>query len=816
MSFAPGVNARWPHVVFALLMLPIGLFLAGGGLWLIVLGGSCYYVLAGVACLVAGCLVYRGERAGAWVYALMLAGTLIWSVAELGWTFWGIFPRIAGPVIVGLLLLFPSIWRAGRGGVNNAAPAETKPSASPGTQGVRLAVAAITLLLMVTVIVVRNGFAQQSGSSDGHKAIASLSGNRPAGLFAPAGAVAADPTPGPEDWTDWGRTSDGTRFAPFGQISPANVGTLKIAWTYRTGGGGPNEAVPLQVNDTLYLCTRDNVVVAVDAETGAGRWQYNPVLSSRAGGVGCRGVSFYRQPSAARDTPCAARIITSTRDARLVAVDARDGRPCQGFGDKGVVDLRKGMGEDRVGYQYNTSPALVVGDMLVVGAGVYDGQSVDEPSGVVRAYDAVTGAFRWAWDMGRPSVNTEPPPGSQYTRSTPNVWSVMSADPKLGLIYLPMGNATPDFFGGRRSREMEQFSSSIVALRVADGSVVWHFQTVHHDLWDYDAPAQPVLLDFPTAAGPVPAVILPTKRGEFFVFDRATGRPLIDVEERRVPQGGAKGDFTSATQPFAVGMPSVAGPVLREADMWGLTPIDQLMCRIGFKSARYEGTMTPPSEHMTIRYPGAIGGSNWGSVSIDRARGVMVAFSQRLANRDQLIPQDSPAARTIGATDAHGRTIISPAEASPQRGSPYAATNARFMSILGVPCQRPPYGMITAVDLKTRKVLWEKPIGTARRSGPLGIQSRLPLDMGVPGNGGVLVTRTGLTFYGGSLDGYIRAIDTTTGEELWRADLPVGSQATPMSYISPRSGRQFIAITAGGSFGTPERGDYVVAFALPR
>jgi quinate dehydrogenase (quinone) len=434
----------------------------------------------------------------------------------------------------------------------------------------------------------------------------------------------------------------------------------------------------------------------------------------------------------------------------------------------------------------------------------------------VRGYDAVTGAFRWAWDMGRPGVNTEPPAGGEYTRSTPNVWSVMSADPKLGLIYLPMGNAPPDFYGAGRSKEMEQYASSIVALRVADGSVAWHFQTVHHDLWDYDAPAQPVLTDFPTPAGPVPAVILPTKRGEFFVFDRATGRSLIKVEERATPQGGVKGDFTSPTQPFAVGMPSVTGPVLRESDMWGLTPIDQLVCRIRFKQSRYEGTLTPPSERPTLRYPGAIGGSNWGSVSIDLRRNIMVAFSQRIANQDQLVPRSSVAARRIDAIDASGRTIVSPAEASPQRGAPYAAINARFMSFLGIPCQRPPYGMLTAIDLNTRKVVWERPVGTARRTGPLGIPSHLPIEMGVPGNAGVLVTSTGLTFYGGSLDAYFRAVSTTTGQELWRMDLPVGSQATPISYVSPKSGRQFVALTVGGSFGTPERGDYVIAYALSK
>ncbi|MDB5680772.1 MAG: quinoprotein glucose dehydrogenase [Sphingomonas bacterium] len=571
-SLKPGVQARWPHIVFALLMAPVGLFLTIGGAWLIVLGGSIYYLATGLACLVSAVLIYRANRAGILVYSAMLAWTLLWSFYDVGWDFWGVFPRIAGPAILGLWLLAPSILRP-------SSPAAGEPRPSGKVRRVLTAVGVVLALIVVGFVV--RGSLPQAPASDGHRPTAVVA-TLPPGLVAPAGAVPANPIPGSADWVQWGRTDDGARFAPFDQITPANVSGLKVAWTYRTGGAGPNEAVPLQINDTLYLCTRDNVIVALDAETGALRWQYNPVLTARANGAGCRGVSFHRQAAAVADQPCAARVITSTRDARLIAVDARDGQPCAGFGVNGVVDLRKGMGDDQYGYQYNTSPALVVGDVLVVGAGVFDGQSVGEPSGVVRGYDAVTGAFRWAWDMGRPGVNTEPPPGGEYTRGTPNVWSVMSADAKLGLIYLPMGNATPDFYGAGRSKEMEQYASSIVALRVGDGSVAWHFQTVHHDLWDYDAPAQPVLADFPTPAGPVPAVILPTKRGEFFVFDRATGRPLTKVEERATPQGGVKGDFTSPTQPFAVGMPSVAGQVLRESDMWGLTPMDQLVCRIRF------------------------------------------------------------------------------------------------------------------------------------------------------------------------------------------------------------------------------------------
>jgi len=616
------------------------------------------------------------------------------------------------------------------------------------------------------------------------------------------------------DWVDWGRDMGGTRYVPFDAITPENVSGLEVAWTFRTGGAGPNQATPMQVGNSLFICTRDNRIFALNAETGEEIWNFDPVLSDLANGGGCRGLSYF-QASDGQEA-CAARVITSTRDARLVAVDARTGQRCEGFGNNGDVDLRVGMGEEDPNFHYNTSPAKVVNGMIIVGAGIFDGQSIEEPSGVIRAYDAVDGSFVWAWDMGRPGINTQPAAGETYTRGTPNVWSVMSADPELGMVYLPLGNATPDYFGGHRTPEMEQYSSSIVALNVADGSVAWNFQTLHHDIWDYDVASQPVLIDFPTADGPVPAVVQPTKRGELFVFNRATGEPLTPIEERPVPQGAVEGDYTAPTQPFSVGMPRLGANHIEESDMWGLTPLDQLICRLQFRQSRYQGPLTPPSdEAYTIFTPGYFGGSNWGSVSFDPARNILIGTSVNVPNRMRLIPTDSPQAARFQEVRPNNMPVVGPGQGAPQRGTPFVQDGGTWLSPLGVPCNRPPFGKMTAIDMETQQVLWERPVGTARNGGPFGWQLGLDTEMGMPLNGGSLVTASGLVFFAGSQDGYFRAMSTETGEELWRVDMPTGATATPMSYLGAETGDQFIALTAGGTFQTSERGDYIIAYRLP-
>ncbi len=757
--------------LYAALLLIVAITLIVMGGYLLSLGGSAYFLLAGLAVLAAAVLVWRGDRRAPALYALMLLGTLAWALWEVGIDGWALVSCLAAPIVLGLPLLWTWLGTGRRRAI--------------GFGGFAVAVAVLLGAVLASPMAEPEAFAA-SGAPEGDG-----------------------------DWRYVGRDIGGTRYAPLTQVNTANVNKLEVLWTY-SAPSQISEATPLKIGDTVYFCTFDNQVIALDAETGKQRWHYDPKLALHRPAKFCRGVAYHQSAGAADGTPCKARIFTSTRDARLIALDAASGRLCADFGAGGTVDLRANMGKHLATYQYSSSPPLVVGDIAVVGTGIFDGQSTDEPSGVVRAFNVHSGALAWAWDIGRPGVNTAPSAGQSYARGTPNVWSLTSADPELGLVYLPTGNAPPDYFGAHRTPEMEKFTSSVVAVNAADGAVRWHYQTVHHDIWDYDVASQPVLTDFPTPAGPVPALIQATKRGEIFVLDRRSGKLLTMVEERRVPQGAVKGDWSAPTQPFSVGMPSLAGPALREADMWGLTPIDQLWCRIKFREARYEGPMTPLGVDPVIQYPSNYGSANWGSVSIDPKAGLILAPVNNLANYMLLIPRTRPEGRQYDKKAPSGFPEIGPEIGAPQFGTPYAISNPPFMSPLLVPCTRPPYGRIVAIDMKTRKVAWERPLGTTRNSGPLGYSLGVPLPMGVPMLGGVLVTGGNLSFLAGSQDGYVRALSTRTGKELWRKALPMGSNATAMTYLAPESGRQIILVSAGGATGTMQVGVKMIAFALPR
>jgi quinoprotein glucose dehydrogenase len=619
------------------------------------------------------------------------------------------------------------------------------------------------------------------------------------------------------DWLHYGNDAGGSRHSKLAQITPGNVGKLERIWRFRLPPtGNPNgkqmvafEATPLKVGDGLYFCGADNVVFSLDAETGKQNWAFDPKVRKWSGFRVCRGVSYYRAADEA--AACPDRIIAATNDARLFALDRRTGRPCAGFGEAGFVNLLEGMGNVREGGYSQSSAPTIVDDTIVVGGAVSDTGHSDNASGVIRAFSAVTGELLWAWDMDRPDQRGLPAEGEQYTNNTPNAWAPLSADPALGLVFIPTGNSNPDYYGAERSPAAEKYSTSIVALDVRTGEVRWSFQMVHHDVWDYDAASQPVLTDFPTAAGPVPAVIAVSKRGEIFVLDRSTGKPLTKVVEKAVPQGGAPGDKTAPTQPFSVEMPSFAGPDVTEESMWGLTPLDQLWCRIQFRKARYDGIFTPPTDDGKpwLYSPGWMGGMDWSSASVDPERQIMVTTTMHIANYDRFVTHEEA---KRDPKIAKMMTV--------QDGSPYAGILADyFHSPIGVPCQAPPYGRLNAIDLKTRKVLWSIPFGTAKHSGPLDLPwFRVPfaIPMGNVTMGGNLVTESGLVFIGGSLDQQFRAIDTRSGEELWSAPLGAAGFATPMTYVAP-SGRQVVAIAAGGfsKYG-PNDGLYIEAYALPR
>jgi quinate dehydrogenase (quinone) len=452
----------------------------------------------------------------------------------------------------------------------------------------------------------------------------------------------------------------------------------------------------------------------------------------------------------------------------------------------------------------------VVGDNVIIGGWVADNQELAEPSGAVRAFNVVTGELAWAWDLGNPEISKLPPEGETYTRGTPNVWSTPAFDPALNLVYLPTGNATPDYWGSHRSAQSEKYSSSIVALDATTGKERWRFQTVHHDVWDYDVPSQPMLIDFPVDGGTAPALVQLTKRGQIFVLDRRTGEPLTRVVEVRVPQGAQPGEWLSKTQPYSVEMPTVGVERLTEAKMWGATPLDQLACRIIFKCLRYDGDFTPPGgETPSLQFPGNAGGMNWGSGAYDPRRGLLIVSDVRMPQSVSLKRSNKPELALSRAKDRPPQSL---------KAVSYKADNMWLLSPIFAPCLQPPHGMLTAIDLKSRQIVWQVPAGTAEAQAPFGLQSHLPIPIGTLGLAGPITTAGGVTFRAATTDAYLRAYDNATGKELWKAPLPVPSSATPMTYVSPRTGKQYVVVTAGGSSApapNAPKGDYVIAYALP-
>jgi membrane-bound PQQ-dependent dehydrogenase (glucose/quinate/shikimate family) len=749
-----------PPRIFAAMLFLVGLALAAGGVRLASLGGSWYYLIAGVTLIASAVLLWRGHRWGAYLYGLLTLATVIWALAEAGFDGWALAPRILPFLVLGLLLLRPKTRRVLFGN-------ESRPLFGRWTTW-----AALASLLAICVGV-------------------ALHTPYPSKPFPTAAIVT---TNNASDWQHWGASAAGRRYAGVEQINTDNVSKLAVAWTYRTGVGGAFKATPLQIGDMLYVCLARNIIAALNSSTGEQRWRFDPKLKDSKIGftTTCRGVSYYQAPGAQGE--CSERILTATTDARLIAVDAKTGQRCSDFGANGEVSLLTGMGAVTPGFYYVTSPPTIASGVAVLGGWVADNVEVQEPSGVIRGFDPISGRMLWAWDIGRTEPVTELAPDDTFTRGTPNAWSVFSADDELGMVYIPTGNATPDYYGGHRSPESERFASSVVALDAKTGTLRWSFQTTHHDIWDYDVPSQPVLVDFVPdgKTEKVRALVAPTKRGELFLLDRTNGRPLADVEERPVPQTDVLHEWTAKTQPFSVGMPAFNREPLTEARMWGITPIDQMLCRIEFRRLRYEGVLTPPSLRGTLQYPGFAGGMNWGSVAIDEGSNVLIVNALQMGNHLKLYPR---AEVTKGTVFGYG--------GGRQLGTPYAAFTTPFLSPLFAPCQQPPYGEIAAVDLQTRTLIWRRPLGTANELGPMGLKFKLPIPMGVPYSAGTVITKGGLIFMGGTMDRTFRALNLTTGDVLWSETLPNNAQATPMSYISPQSGKQYVVI-AVPAVGQPE------------
>jgi quinoprotein glucose dehydrogenase len=577
------------------------------------------------------------------------------------------------------------------------------------------------------------------------------------------------------------------------RITPETVGGLVQAWSYDTRESTEPvapwkrkpafEATPVYVDGRLYLSTPGGVVVALDAATGAEAWRIDLAVdrSLNYGDFANRGVVV------AGD-----RIYAGTADARLACVMRADGRPCEGFGTRGQIRLDAGLrrppkwkGEWTV-----TSPPVVYRDVVIVGSSIADNSRLDMTSGEVRGFDARTGALRWTF---HPLPADSPAGGA-------NTWSRMTVDDARGLVYLPVGSASPDYFGGNRPGD-NAHANSVVALKAATGEVAWSFQTVHHDVWDYDVAAPPLL--FPGRLGP--SVAIGSKTGHLFLFDRLTGAPHFPIEERRVPASDVPEERAAATQPFPSKPASLVPQRVTEADVWGVTPAERDGCLATFRALRYDGVFTPPSLKGSLHVPGSIGGLHWGGMAWDPTNRLVIAPVNRLGTIITLIPRANFTAARQGA----GR-----AQVTEQDGTPYAMSRQFFFSPEGRPCLAPPWGELVAVRVDTGEIAWRTVLGDLRDLVGLSAAA-VPAPTGSPSLGGPAVAPGGVLFIGATVDPHLRAFATADGRELWKTPLPTSARATPLIYTLP-DGREMVAIAAGGH-DTPlsKPGTTLHVFALP-
>lgn len=623
-----------------------------------------------------------------------------------------------------------------------------------------------------------------------------------------------------QDWPYYGATKGGIKYSAAKEINRSNVEDLEIAWLYRTGEaqrrgksfpGSSFQNTPVTVAGSLIVCSPFERIIALDPESGAERWVFEPDVKLDYVGAlpyKCRGVASWTDKEAPLDKVCRTRILVSAVDFRLIAIDAKTGLPCKEFGVHGTVQIAHDKEPIFAGETMLGDPPAIVNDVVVVGSAIMDGVRANGPSGMVRAFDVRTGAALWTFD---PVPRNPDHPlhagwgGSASTIGAANVWSIMSVDEKRDLVFLPTSSPSNDYFGGGR-RGDNRYSNSVVALRGTTGEVAWHFQTSHHDVWDYDIPAQPILFDMKRDGRTIPALAQITKQSFVFVLNRETGEPLFPVEERPVPQDGVKGEWLSPTQPFPVAPPPFVKQGLSIDDAWGFTFIDKKSCRDQFAAAKVGGIYTPPSLQGTVLLPGLTGGGNWGGGALDPDSGVLIVNSTRVPTMIKLIPASESENRAGVAEPSKGGYLF------PQSGARYKVDTSFPVSSWGAPCTKPPWGGLTAIDLRAGTIKWDVPLGSIHLMLP-----GLPFtwDLGTPVAGGPIVTAGGLIFVASTMDNMFRAFSLETGEELWHTDLPAGGQSTPMTYVA--GGRQYVVLTAGGHpLYRTKSGDFVIAFALPQ
>lgn len=628
------------------------------------------------------------------------------------------------------------------------------------------------------------------------------------------------------DWPSYGRTPFGDRHSPLAEINTGNVSQLEVAWRFHTGEGGPQfrtkaptalEVTPLVFHGTMYLSTPLGRVFALDPTTGAQRWVYDPQIDRAInfGDFANRGVALWLDSTAASGSRCSLRIFVATIDTRLIALDAASGTPCSEFGQQGTVQLRNGLRNPpaNASEYEETSPPTVVGGVVVVGSAVADNNRIDAASGEVRGFEARTGALRWTWDpVPQDSTNgawgTWIGPNAHRTGAA-NAWTIFAADPVRNVVFVPTSSPSVDYFGGER-KGRNGYANSIVAIDVATGAMLWQFQTVRHDLWDYDNASPPALVTLQLDGRPVPALLLATKTGQLFALNRETGESLFPISRSQVPASDVPGEEASPTQITSSGLPPLSPQRLTLDEVWGPTPEDRDVCRKEFGNLRNEGTFTPPSLRGSIIVPSNVGGAHWGGLAFDPTSDVVVVPTNRIAAVITLIPRATYEARQ--AKETVGERIGT--EYAMMRGTPFVLKRELYFGPSNAPCTPPPFGALVALSLRTRQILWSVPLGTSEGLDKLGI--RMPPDIpGAINLGGPITTAGGLVFIGAALDRYFRAYDLKNGRELWKFALPAGGKATPMTYLGA-DGRQYVVIAAGGDGKAWGWSDEIVAFALPR